>query len=104
MNYEKPMVVILSERAQFAEGQRPQACISGLTESGTWKGCAVGGSAGWVCLVGTSGGLHGICVGGNSPGSDNDCSSGVGVIGGGYCVTGPDGYADTCTSGPAPTQ
>ena len=104
MHYEKPIVMELGSRARHAEGQSPNACISGSSASGGYESCGAGTGAGWACNTG-SGVTYAypLCASGSAASGAGDCFAGTSVSY--YCGAGSDGSVDPlgCRVGPLPS-
>ena len=104
MRYEKPIVINLSTRARFAQGQGPLACVSGgNANAGGYQSCGAGGGAIYACAAGgiNTGGAV-LCVDGGAADSGGDCYNGTVVQY--YCGAGTGGGTDlygACVAGPS---
>ncbi len=100
MKYQKPIVMNLNARAQFADGQGPEGCVSGPA-AGTWESCGDGGSATWGCTVGGAAGAYPSCMPGGAASGGGDCLGGSAVQY--YCEAGTSGGNDPygCVTGPS---
>jgi hypothetical protein len=100
MKYEKPVVLNLSRRAQFATGDGIDGCVPGAA-AGAWESCGSGGAATWGCTTGGSAGAYTSCMNGGAANANGDCLAGSAVQY--YCEVGAGGGADPygCNMGPS---
>jgi hypothetical protein len=100
MKYEKPVVLNLSRRDQFANGDGINGCVSGPA-AGYLESCGNGGAATWGCTTGGSAGGYTSCMNGAAADAGGDCLGGSAVQW--YCETGAGGGNDPygCNMGPS---
>ena len=97
MRYEKPIVMDLSTRARFANGQGPLSCMDG--SSPVHEGvCGTGTDPSFIATC-TAGPTAGDCAGGSSAGAT--CLSGSTTTLNYECAAGTGGAAGSCTVGPS---
>ena len=101
MRYVKPIVMNLSTRTRFAQGQDPLGCVSGPAAGSGFDSCGDGAVAGWACDVGATGGARVFCTDGGAAGVEGDCFNGTVVQY--YCEAGTGGANDPrgCVAGPS---